>query len=394
MTSCTQPIKVLLISHEYPPYVFGGIATYVKELAEGLSQCKDIHVTVVAGRCDRHDIYYEREKENLTIVRLWFPNKPIRPLWFQFFGKKIILKLARYHNIIHINPSDCSSLLPHLKKIGKYIISTFHGSMLEQLKLFASSPTRDLVKYSTLQDIVFNTIRGQQMVLSEQLSYDLSDYSIFVAKHVMEEFTHYYGSRRGLRKIIYPGIKYKKTANDLPFTESGNNFFYTGRLFFLKGPQYSLEAFRKYLEYEKNMSELHIYGEGPLMHRLKIAFKDHVPQKIKFLGMIERHKYLKRIPLYKAMIFPSLYEGCPISMIEALSAGILVLSFNTQWIREFKDIFNNLYVVKIYDVEKLATSLINITAMNNVKRAKNIPSDFKSEKFVEKVKNVYLEFIK
>jgi glycosyltransferase involved in cell wall biosynthesis len=266
--------------------------------------------------------------------------------------------------------------------------------MLEQLKLFGFCPMRDLVKYSTLQDIVFNTVRGQQMVLSEQLSYDLSDYSIFVAKHVMEEFTHYYGSKRGLRKIIYPGLKYTKTADDSLVTKFGNNFFYTGRLFFLKGPQYSLEAFRKYLEYGKNKSELHIYGEGPLMHRLKIAFKDYIPQKIKFLGMIERDRYLKRIPLYKAMIFPSLYEGCPISMIEALSEGVLVVSFNTRWIREFKDIFNNLFVVRIYDVEKLATSLIDISAMNNVKRTKNIPSDFKGEKFVEKVKKVYLEFIR
>lgn len=391
----SPPLKVLLVSHEYPPYVFGGVASYVKELAEGLSQHDDIYVTVVTGRTCHRNVLYEKHKDNLTVVRLCFPDKPIRSFWFQYFGKETILKLAKNHDIIHINPPDGSLLLPRLKRLGKRIFSTFHGSMLEQLKLFALSPLEDLIKYSTLQDLILYLIRGRRMASLEQLSYALSDCSIFVAMHVADEFSHYYGSGGGQIKVIYPGIKSVEYSNEFLFSKIRNNFFYSGRLYFLKGPQYCLEAFRKYIEHEKLASELHVYGNGPLIYRLKNAFKRNIARQIKFLGMVERSKYIKKIPFYKAMIFPSLYEGCPISMIEALSLGVPIISFNTPWINEFKDLFSDLIkVVNVYDVEELAKSMANLCEMKNAKPNQNVLLDFAYSKFINGVKTLYSEFVK
>jgi predicted glycosyltransferase len=41
-------MRIVLLSHEYPPYIFGGIGTFMRNLARDLSRC-GVEVTVISG---------------------------------------------------------------------------------------------------------------------------------------------------------------------------------------------------------------------------------------------------------------------------------------------------------------------------------------------------------
>jgi mitochondrial fission protein ELM1 len=71
---------LILLTHEYPPYVFGGVATYAKQLAEWLSQ-NGWKIFIIAGRATFNEkVVLERASNNITVIRIYFPEVP--PRWF------------------------------------------------------------------------------------------------------------------------------------------------------------------------------------------------------------------------------------------------------------------------------------------------------------------------
>ncbi|MDD3687717.1 MAG: glycosyltransferase [Bacteroidales bacterium] len=114
--------------------------------------------------------------------------------------------------------------------------------------------------------------------------------------------------------ILYPEIRREKII------------LYVGRFAWEKGPDRLIQAFAKITD--KGGWELHMAGSGPLLGCIKqLTIELGIESLVKFLGRIEDVDYLfARASIY---VLPSVLEGFPNSLCEAMAAGLPVVCFNT-----------------------------------------------------------------
>ncbi|MEM4004839.1 MAG: glycosyltransferase, partial [Desulfurococcaceae archaeon] len=114
-------------------------------------------------------------------------------------------------------------------------------------------------------------------------------------------------------------------------------------------------------------AELWIFGKGPLEKQLMFyAKKNNI--NAKFLGFIAREKLLKLLAKHvSTLLFPSLYEGCPYTVLEANALGIPVIAWDMPWSREFIIQGVNGYLAKPFSLEDLADYAVKTLSLNNEK---------------------------
>ena len=95
-----------------------------------------------------------------------------------------------------------------------------------------------------------------------------------------------------------------------------------------KNQKFLIDLFEKYAQVEKN-SYLILVGDGENKEKLENYVQNRVGirDKVLFVGNTKNvNDYLQ---VFDVFVFPSLYEGLPISAIEAESTGLPVLASDT-----------------------------------------------------------------
>ena len=104
------------------------------------------------------------------------------------------------------------------------------------------------------------------------------------------------------------------------------DIIFVGKLVERKQPDLFIEVVKKISKHKKDIKSL-IIGDGPLLETLQNQIKKEklsVELRIK----VERREVLRCMGKSKIMLFPSIDEGTPWVVLEALSVGIPVLSHN------------------------------------------------------------------
>ena len=127
-------------------------------------------------------------------------------------------------------------------------------------------------------------------------------------------------------RVVYNGIDtdrfpLRKTWNDQDVWPVIGN---VGRLVYTKGQTYLLQAFAKLLEVYPGAT-LKIAGDGPLREELQQeAAHLGIDGRVHFLGFqSDIAGFLQGIDLF---VFPSIFEGLGLSMLESLSTGVPVVA--------------------------------------------------------------------
>jgi len=118
-----------------------------------------------------------------------------------------------------------------------------------------------------------------------------------------------------LREVIkYPAIKREKII------------LYVGRLSWEKGPERLMRSF--YDLTERDGWQLHYAGTGPLLESMKaLASSLGISNEVVFSGKVHTiDKYYAKASIY---VLPSLLEGFPNSLCEAMAAGLPCVCFDT-----------------------------------------------------------------
>ena len=104
------------------------------------------------------------------------------------------------------------------------------------------------------------------------------------------------------------------------------NIIYAGNLIYLKGIYILIDAFEKYLNYDKN-AQLTLVGGGSEREKLeKIVMEKSMQKYVKFEGKVDRNKLMNMYLQNDVMLFPSLHDSGGFVVVEALSQGIPVIS--------------------------------------------------------------------
>lgn len=98
---------------------------------------------------------------------------------------------------------------------------------------------------------------------------------------------------------------------------------HVGRFVNQKNHEFLIDVFKKILKRQPN-AELVLVGNGPLQNKIKnYVYKNKISEHVLFLG--RREDVPSLMSLFNCMIFPSLYEGFPLVLVEAQSTGLPIV---------------------------------------------------------------------
>lgn len=204
----------------------------------------------------------------------------------------LILKVAKEHNIITISHSHSTSNGYGIKAIIKNIMQ------------------KNIVKYA---DYLFAASQkagawlfGSEIILNK---------NIYIIKNAIENQKFTYNSKIRNSKRLELGV-----ANELVIGHIGN-------FKEVKNHSFLIKIFKKFNE-KNPTSKLLLVGDGELKEEiLKLVTESNLLDKVIILG--SRSDVNELLQAIDIIVFPSLYEGLPVTIIEAQAAGLPCLLSDT-----------------------------------------------------------------
>ena len=206
---------------------------------------------------------------------------------------------------------------------------------------------------------------------------------------------------RDRTSIVYNGIEIDKFSQPLnrasarqKFEIDSTEFIFgnVGRLHEQKGHKFLLQAFAKI----RNTARLIVIGDGNMRDELMaLADKLAIRDRVLFLGArADVHEFLSAIDVF---VMPSLWEGQPIALLEALAIGKPCIVSAVDGIPEIITDGINGYLVNPQDIETLARIMDNAIENPHLfekiadRRVNEISSKFLAENMAAEIANIYLK---
>ncbi|MDY9922280.1 glycosyltransferase [Methanobacterium sp.] len=300
-------MRVCLLG-QYPPHI-GGVSSHTYLLSRELVKRGD-EVYVLT--------YPHRDVEGINGVKVetaFAPNiKGLRGLFFFISSTFKLMGMVRRFNIdlIHahflIPPGLIGVCVGSL--LGKKTAVTAHGS---DLLIQAKNPIlRRLIKF-VLKRADYVLVVNQNLQ-EKVLELGINPDKIYITPNAVdvEKFNPQ-------NKELPPNVK---ISSDKPV------LLFVGNLVFQKGVKYLLEA-KKLM---KTGAELVIVGDGPLRQDLEMKVRDGKISDVIFTGA--RRDVDEIMPSADVFVLPSISEGFPITILEAMASGLPVVATNVGGISE------------------------------------------------------------
>jgi len=387
--------NLFVISTAYPRYGGDFYAIFIKELMENL---KNFNITILApddplvkkdlNNVKRFHYFYPKNLQKLAYALL--PNLRKNPLllielpFFLFSFLFSAIKLIKTNKFDIINsqwliPSGLiGALCKKLFKI-KHVLTT-HGSDLE-----------------TLNKIPFKKQIANFIFRNSDYIFFVSSYSKDLFKNLIK---NEYKKELDKKSLILPmGVYIDKLRSKnklskikkLYSIKTDKNIIYIGRIEEKKGLNYLIRAMPEIIK--KFNVTLFILGEGPGKKEFEIKVKKFSLQKnIKFLGHISGQKKLDFFKLANIFVNPSLAEGLPVAILEALSNGKTIIATDVGGVSDaIKNNYNGL-LIKPYSKGEISSAIIKLfnnpelmekLSRNALKTSKNYDWKIISSKYNE-----------
>jgi glycosyltransferase involved in cell wall biosynthesis len=389
-------MHIVLFSHDYPPFAFGGIGSFTENLALGLSKL-GVKVTVMTG----HPTYTPNlnkveviisEKRQIEIARFDYPNLTPRHISFQLFNLKRLYNYAvdQSPDIIHGQSGAAFPALLALKKIAPTIV-TFHISP----KMLRNMTIPSLTRGGSFYDFFTHVVGYPAWKYGFKEEFALSDYAIAVSKTLMDEMKQDFGKKKkGDLQYIHNGVDLEGLRKQLSVSTSTNlknpTIVFGGRLYWTKGIFLLLEL--AYL-LKKNHNfdwKIRVYGTGPSSTIIKKKILNLGLDNIEMFGQVKRSEYLRAVNNSTFVVIPSLNEACPMALIECMCLGKIPFMFNLPYSREFSE--NGEYGILANSVHEMARLIDSTYRDANLESKQKEIKSYATEKYdILKVASEYLK---
>ena len=327
-------MHVLLLSNEYPPFIFGGIGTFMESLARGLSRI-GVKVTVISGYPASHIIpghhttqaKFFQVKDRLTIVRFPYPNLPPRFTMFQIANFKKIRQTIEdvRPDIIHGQSSSTFPASCALKGLAPILV-TFHTSPQTEKAMSASS----LLRGGSWNDFTTYLVGYPAWHFTFKKELQHSDAAVAVSRSLRSEILTEMGQKYADKMTyIHNGVDlqsldrvYEEAGKDV--LESNEKILFAGRLYWRKGAL-NIIKMAYLLQRRQTKFKVIVHGAGPLFNKMRQCIRSLNLQNIELKGFVTRSKLMRSLKECKFVAIPSIYEACPMILLESMCLGKIPL---------------------------------------------------------------------
>ncbi len=297
-------MKVLILgSKEYPmgtsddPISSGGIEVYTENLVEHL--WKKTEIIIITRMFEGTEGY---EKDGLEVYRVpWIKGFYLRTPSFNFFGFLKALSLD-FDVILAQGP-----------------ISTFFGIILSKIKRKPLISRPAGMSYTQPQ---YNKVISSLFRRLEMFTYSKPHTVIFLSEREKEQFEKKLGYLPSKYEVIPTGVNLERINEAKPqivmneFSLKDTSITFLGRLIGVKGIEYLIRA----VSTIDGEFKVLIVGDGPAKEKLQnMADEMKVEGKVIFTGW--RQDVPSILKASDIFVLPSLSEGLPIALLEAMAAG-------------------------------------------------------------------------
>ena len=240
-------------------------------------------------------------------------NIPKLGLWlYSFFLPLIHRKALRNSHCLKTNQMDGSWSAVLAKWFYKKPLIVRTGYTLSQLE-------NQLKRHSL--------IRRKIIELIEKFSYKFANIAVVASQHNKKYLIEKYNIEENKIQVIGNYIDTQKFFPDATIKKEPNKIIFVGRLSVEKNLYNLIDAITK------TDLILDIYGQGPLREELE-SYTIKQKAKVNFMGVVTNSKLPQILNRYQYYILPSLYEGMPKTLLEAMACGLVCIGTDVTGINE------------------------------------------------------------
>ena len=200
--------------------------------------------------------------------------------------------------------------------------------------------------------------------------------------------------------VIHNGIEVSDSVVVQKPLLNKKRFIFLGRFIEEKGVIFLLNAVeRLHLKFPGSF-DLSIYGEGPLLSQIEETVAHKKLSNISIHGFVQPDEVIKLLNKHDIFLISSVQEGFPYTLLEALSAGLTVISTDVGGIKEALHDCHNGFLVPAKDENKLVQVMEKMISMSEEElyqfklRAHSTRLNFTVKNMIGMVENEYERLIK
>ena len=335
MNKTIRPVAVMCFSDGA-----GGMDMSAVRLASILSSVSD--VTFVCKKGAFAESLYKKGNYSFECETVKFSSRTFSPS--MLLRVRAILKKHRIANVIFLGASELKTL--YFSFLGNDVnVIVWHGT------------TKSTPKHDVLHKLVYSCV----------------NYHVAISNHLLRNMKTIVPETKGVHyRMIRPSLEVAvgDSGVEKPIGKERINIIHVGRVAAGKGQIDAVLACQG-LHEEGIKFKIYIVGEdngndyaGQLLKTI-----ENLPYKDSIILMGFRNDVSKLLEKSDIFLFPSLGEGMPAVLIEALHTDSVCITYDNTVFPEFSDLGFHFHPVKTNDVEALTKKLIDV--------AKNIDDEAK-----------------
>jgi len=361
------------ILHIIPRLSFsGGIENYIRTLCLHSSSKKfDITICTFLGK-NTSVIVNELLNNGIKII-------PLEKSWFEKIDNRYLCFFLKNSFFAYFNK------LLHLKKIlvnEKPDLAIAHGEDSELITAFTYSSFK---KVNVIHGESYFPVNPFYKFLLNSFARKRYDFTIVVNEKLKK-----IPKKLGIQySIVKSGINLKRfniTRHQLNLQEGSIKIGFIGRVVKDKGVFELLEAFKLIKQKQRNI-ELKIAGDGKALIQLQNKARElEFSKDIKFYGEVSLSElFYKEIDI---LVLPSISEGLPVTILEGMASGVIIVASNVGGITEVIKNEHNGLLINGSNPDEITNAIeklvINpLLCKELMSRANKTVKNFSDKKFAE-----------
>ena len=370
-------MKIAILTWNYPPKMVGGTEIATQNIARCLAK-RGNEVLVITTRDP--GLPKESMEEGFHVSRVGSFN--FKLLKYIFFCLATLLILRKYKpNVIHAQamwmgfPAFVAKIV-----LGKPYIIWGRGSDVYFPRLFKGFIIKLILRNADARIALTDDMKKKMQRICDRATFiigngiDMARFNI----HSKEKVRHQLYIERDKKVIIF-----------------------VGTLAVVKGVKYLIEAMNimKIMNQENQQTTLLLVGDGEEKHSLEsLAKRLQLGKSTSFIGRVNHERVSEYMFAADVFVLPSLSEGFPVVIPEAMAAGLPIVTTNVRGLPEIVKDGENGFTVEPQNPQQLAEKISLLLDDKELSQKisrnnRNKSKQYSWEVVAEKLEEVYLNAI-